>query len=205
MSACRIVAGSETAYVRSPAESCCRSISRVNASVRRVGRPRHDLGDVLAAGGHTGQANRGRVAQEDLAERFTDESAEAAAAQRLRRMLARRAAAEIRVDDQQARIASHRVVERVLGAAACRFAAIVFEDVFVQTIEGDGFQKPRRDDAIRVDVVAAQDERRAGDDGNARRAHAGTASVRTSTTSPAIAAAATIAGLISSVLPVGLP
>ena len=120
-------------------------------------------------------------------------------------MLARRAAAEIRVDDQQARIASRRVVERVLGAAARRFAAIVFEDVFLETIEGDGLQKPRRDDAIGVDVVAAQDERRAGDGGNARRAHAGTASVRTSTTSPAIAAAATIAGLISSVRPVGLP
>ena len=78
-------------------------------------------------------------------------------------MLARRAAAEIRVDDQQARVAPVRIVEWMPAAAARRFAPIVFEDVCIEAVEGDRLEKPRRDDAIGVDVVAAQDERLAGD------------------------------------------
>ena len=72
-------------------------------------------------------------------------------------------------------------------------------------------EKPRGDDAIRIDVVAAQRHRATCGfvDEACDRHYACTSSrwssVRTSTTSPAIAAAATMAGLISSVRPVGLP
>ena len=88
--------------------------------------------------------------------------------------------------------------------------AIVFEDVTLQTVEGHGLEEPRRHDPVGVDVVAVQRQAPAAgacDGQGGRTAHAGTPSsiVRTSTTSPAMAAAATIAGLISSVRPVGLP
>ena len=88
----------------------------------------------------------------------------------------------------------------------------------LEPFERHGHQKPRRHDAIGVDVVAAQRQAAAGSTLQLiapessrlealRVVHAGTPSSisRTSTTSPAIAAAATIAGLMSSVRPVGLP
>ena len=79
----------------------------------------------------------------------------------------------------------------------------------LESLEGDRLEEARRNDPIGVDVVAAQrqrgaaDRRRSRSTANWRPPIAATA--RTSTTSPAIAAAATIAGLISSVRPVGLP
>ena len=50
------------------------------------------------------------VAEEDLRERLADDRADAATQDRLRRVLARRAAAEVRVDDQdrRARVARDR-------------------------------------------------------------------------------------------------
>src|SRR6266487_6479127 len=87
--------------------------------------------------------------------------------------------------------------------------SIVLEQMALEPCKRDGAQEPRRHDAIRVDVVASQRQAAAGDgsDGACRLAHAGTCSsiCRTSTTSPAMAAAATIAGLMSRVRPVGLP
>src|SRR5205814_5339293 len=112
--------------------------------------------------------------------------------------------------------------------------AIVLEQVLVKPFERNRTQKAGRHDPVGVDVVAAQRETAAGDRCDCRRrlvrltprmvrlkprmvrlkpdstvlvCHAGTSSSfsRTSTTSPAIAAAATIAGLMSSVRPVGLP
>src|SRR5712691_9075971 len=83
--------------------------------------------------------------------------------------------------------------------------------MFLETFEGDRLQEPRGHDAIGVDVVAAQRQRAPFDDLNLLGAHhrtpAGTSSTisRTSVTTPVIAAAATIAGLMSSVRPVGLP
>src|SRR5262245_20710292 len=79
--------------------------------------------------------------------------------------------------------------------------AIVFEDVVLHAIERDRAQVARRDDAIGVDVVAAHRNRAAAHlcDGLHQ------SSSLTSVTSPASAAAATIAGLMSSVRPVGLP
>ena len=99
-----------------------------------------------------------------------------------------------------------RIVEGMDDAARGRFAALVLEDVTFEAGERNGLEEPGRNDAIRVDVIAANDDGPARDLGDANDgvAHART-SPRTSTTSPATAAAATIAGLISSVRPVGLP
>ena len=84
---------------------------------------------------------------------------------------------------------------------SCRLP-VVFEDVLLEAVEGDTAQVARGDDPVGVDVVAGQRHRpfRHLLDGPA--AHD---SLRTSVTSPATAAAATIAGLISNVRPVGLP
>ena len=70
------VAGCETAYVRAPTASCCRSRSSVSASDRRLGRAAMISATSLAARGDTRQADRGRVAEEDLAERLADDGAE---------------------------------------------------------------------------------------------------------------------------------
>jgi hypothetical protein len=83
--------------------------------------------------------------------------------------------------------------------------AIVFEHVPFETLERHSPQEARRHDAIGVEIVAAQRQPAAGDARDACHAGISSSSVRTSTTSPARAAAATIAGLISSVRPVGLP
>src|SRR5581483_12381316 len=127
------------------------------------------------------------------------------ALQPLRRVLARRPAAEIPVDDKNRGAAVARVVERMRRVGR----AVVLEDVPLEAFERHRLQEARRHDAVGVDVVAAQRQRapghaRAGGRRLMARCwiHASTASgstVRTSTTSPAIAAAATIAGLISSV------
>src|SRR4051812_29494768 len=84
--------------------------------------------------------------------------------------------------------------------------AIVLEHVLLEPFERDRAQEPRRHDAVGVEVAAAHRQAAAGHDGN-RRHYACTCSMssRTSTTSPATAAAATIAGLMRSVRPVGLP
>src|SRR4029450_13225493 len=133
---------------------------------------------------------------------LTDDRADAGARQSLRRVLARGSAAEIGVDDEDRRALVARVVEGV-GLVG---AAIVLEQVVLEPFERHDLEEARRHDAIGVDVVAAQRQAAAFDAGD-RGAHAGAPSntSRTSTTSPAIAAAATIAGLISSVRPVGLP
>src|SRR5262249_47274939 len=86
--------------------------------------------------------------------------------------------------------------------------AVVFEHVALEPFERNRLQKTRRHDAVGIDVIAAHRETPAADAQDfLRLAHAVTRSsiVRTSTTSPAIAAAATMAGLMRSVRPVGLP
>src|SRR5207249_8290457 len=74
--------------------------------------------------------------------------------------------------------------------------------------EGDGFEKASRDDAVGVDVVAGDGDAAAGDLPAlvvSRRNGAHRSISLTSVTSPVMAAAATMAGLINSVRPVGLP
>src|SRR4029079_15658400 len=81
----------------------------------------------------------------------------------------------------------------------------------VETLERDRLEEPGGHDPIGVDVLAAQRQRASFHGLNMLRAHyrtpAGTCSRswRRWCASPVIAAPATIAGLMRSVLPVGLP
>src|SRR5690606_8731909 len=127
---------------------------------------------------------------------------------RLRCMLARRAAAEVAVDDED------RGAAVTLGGKGMRLAFgrtrrdVVLERVPLEALEGDHPQEASRDDAVGVDVVACQRDQASFDAGDSPRpAHAAPPSTDTgasaraeiflmSTTSPAIAAAATIAGLM---------
>ena len=67
--------------------------------------PRHQLGDRLGVDRDARDAERDAVAEEDLGERLADDrlDARAPAHDRLRRVLARRAAAEVAVHEQDAR------------------------------------------------------------------------------------------------------
>ena len=152
-----------------------------------------------------GQAERDRVAEEDLRERLADDGADPAAADRLRRVLARRAAAEIRVDDAGSPRRRSAGSENGCGSPPCASICARSSSNRCSSRPSNeiDLQEARRDDAIGVDVVAGQRQRRAADLADLLNGH--WSSPCTSTTSPAIAAAATIAGLISSVRPVGLP
>src|SRR5829696_5629121 len=85
--------------------------------------------------------------------------------------------------------------------------------MLLQPLEADADEEARRHDPVGIDVGAAKRKRaplhlRDRLPAGARRAKVGQHQFtysRTSTTLPATAAAATIAGLISSVRPVGLP
>jgi hypothetical protein len=67
-------------------------------------------------------------------------------------MLARRPAAEVRVDDEDRGAGEARIVERVARVGL----AIVLEQVALEALERDGDEKSRRHDPIGVDVVASQ-------------------------------------------------
>src|SRR5262245_30113138 len=79
--------------------------------------------------------------------------------------------------------------------------AVVLEEMLFHPGESNRSQKTRGDDAVGIDVVAAHGNRTAGD----LRDSVHQSSSLTSITSPATAAAATMAGLMSRVRPVGLP
>src|SRR3954471_2365161 len=169
--------------------------------------------DVGAGRHEAGHPEHGGVALEDLRKRFTDHGANARPYEALRRVLARGPAAEVRVDDENRGAGEARIVERMARVGP----AIVLEQVALEAFERYRDEEPRRHDPVGVDVIAAQWQSPSLNDADGSRrsrslglgagCHAGTPSSisRTSTTSPAIAAAATIAGLISSVRPVGLP
>src|SRR5215469_17211058 len=82
--------------------------------------------------------------------------------------------------------------------------ARVLERVLAHALERDGLEKARGNDAVRVDVVAG-DGNAAPDDLTALVVGRHRRISLTSATAPLIAAAATMAGLIKSVRPVGLP
>src|SRR6187397_2531259 len=90
-------------------------------------------------------------------------------------------------------------------ATICGFVAVVLEHVRLEALKSDGLEEPRGHDAVGIHVIAGHDDRGPGHAGDEGRAHCAASHRRTSTTSPAIAAAATIAGLINRVRPVGLP
>src|ERR1019366_3826676 len=99
-----------------------------------------------------------------------------------------------------------RIVERVRLPLRLRGFPIVLERMLSEPLERDRDEETRGDDAVGVDVVAPERERSPRDAADRGERHRAPPSIgRTSATSPASAAAATIAGLISSVRPVGLP
>src|SRR5262245_54248064 len=168
-------------------------------------RPPHGLLQplqVFLRGAQAGDAQHHAVAEEDLAEGAADDRGDAPAHQRLRCMLARRPAAEVLPDDQHRRPLEHLLVERVLRVLLAR----VLEGVLAHGLEGDFLQEARGNDPIGIDVVAGHGDAAAHDlttlvvDGGAHFRIS-----LTSATAPVIAAAATMAGLIRSVRPVGLP
>src|SRR6185295_10909548 len=105
-------------------------------------------------------------------------------------------------DHQDRRPLKLRDVEGMAVVRMNTLLPVVLEHVLLEPVEADTAKKPRRHDPIGVDVVATQRQRPSGHVRD--RSHQSTSS-RTSVTAPATAAAATIAGLISSVRPVGLP
>src|SRR5260370_28994461 len=81
----------------------------------------------------------------------------------------------------------------------------VLEGVLAHALEGDGLQEARGDDAVGVDVVAGHGDAAARHLAAVEVGHAHRRISLTSATAPVIAAAATMAGLMSNVRPVGLP
>src|SRR5438093_620734 len=160
----------------------------------------HQRVEIRARRGHAWEADGHRVAEENVGERLAHDRPNAPPIDRLRRVLARGSTSEVAIDQEDARARKAWIVEWMRGRLP-----IILEDVTFHALERDRAQVARGDDPVRVDVVAAKRQRSALDrrDSMCRLDHCTIS--RTSTTSPARAAAATIAGLISSVLPVGLP
>src|SRR6185295_17411341 len=153
-------------------------------------------------GDQAGDAQHHAVAEEDLAEGATDDGADAPAHERLRRVLARGAAAEVLAHHQDGGALVGGRVERVLGV----LLAGVLEGVLAHALEGHGLQEAGGDDPVRVDVVAGDGNAAARDLPALEISHGAHFRISlTSATAPVIAAAATMAGLIRSVRPVGLP
>ena len=152
---------------------------------------------------HARQAERDRIAEEDLRERLADDRAESPAADRLRRVLARRAAAEVGVDHQDRRPVVARVGHRD-GSPPARLPAESSSNRCSSSPSNDTDLRNRAGMMRSVSMLSPRSgsavPRRGRDRLNRHAANS-----LTSTTSPATAAAATIAGLISSVRPVGLP
>src|SRR5581483_311438 len=134
-----------------------------------------------------------RVGAEDVAEARRDHGAEAGVADRPRRVLARRPAAEVRAGDQHRRAVKTGLVEEEV-----RFAAPVEEQERAVAGALDPLQELLRDDLVGVDVGAVERRHRPGH--LLDRLHRHTSS-RTSTRWPVIAAAAAIGGLIRCVRP----
>src|SRR5262245_46646203 len=118
-------------------------------------------------------------------------------------MLARRTAAEVLAHHEHGGALIRLLVERVLGVLLAR----VLEGVLAHGIEGHRFKKTRRDDPVSVDVIASDGDAAPRDLAalvvGHRRAHFRIS--LTSVMAPVMAAAATMAGLMRSVRPVGLP
>src|SRR5215475_14375772 len=158
--------------------------------------------EVFLGGAEARNPQHHAVAEEDLPEGATHDGADAPAHQRLRGVLARRPAAEVLTYDQHRCALVRLLVERVLGVLLAR----ILEGVLAHRVERHRLQEARGDDAVRVDVVAGDGDAAARD--LAALVLGGRAHFRislTSVTAPVMAAAATMAGLIKSVRPVGLP
>src|SRR5262249_108613 len=134
--------------------------------------------------------------------RAADDRRDAPTHQRLRRMLSRRPTAKILPDDQHRSALVSRRIERMLRILLSR----ILERVLPHRFERHFLQKPRRNNPVGCAGVTGKGNRTAGDWRTVvvrRGAHRRIS--LTSATAPLIAAAATMAGLINRVRPVGLP
>lgn len=128
--------------------------------------PRDGL-DILLTHHHARHAKRGGVAKEDLREALGDHGAEPIAVERLRGVLARAAATKVRAGEQNARTGEARIIQRVVRLLAGRgIDAHVDERKLAQSVEGDAFHEPGRDDPVGVDVVPGDVNCCAGDLGD---------------------------------------
>src|SRR3989442_5779220 len=156
---------------------------------------------ILLRGAQARDAEHRAVTEEDLPERPTNDDGDTPAHQRLRRVLARGSATEVLADHEHRGALVRGRVERMLRVLLFR----VLEGVLAHRRERHFLEKARRDDAVRIDVVAGQGDA-ATDDLTALEVDGAHFRISlTSATAPVIAAAATMAGLIKSVRPVGLP
>ena len=105
--------GHGAAIRRSPAVTTPVSTfaSMVSAGVRSISVCSASIDGVV--GREARHAEHRRVAEEDLGERLADDRRDAEPRQPLRRVLARRSAAEVAVDDEDRRAGVARIVERV--------------------------------------------------------------------------------------------
>src|ERR1700752_3496182 len=73
-------------------------------------------------------------------------------------MFARRAAAEVAIDDENRRALIPRISRRVRRARLLHLQHVVFEKMLLEAFKRDRLQKTSGNDAIGVDVVAAHRE-----------------------------------------------
>ena len=163
-------------------------------------------GDDLARQDHRQQPVLVAVRMKDVAQARRDHRSDPVRLEHPDRHLSRRAAAEILGHDEDPRPTVRRLVQDELGLlrAVGVEAHVAEEEARVPRGPLGLHQEARGNDAVGVDVVAGHR--------NAATRDLLTLVVRahrrislTSATAPVIAAAATIAGLIKSVRPVGLP
>ena len=86
-------------------------------------------------------------------------------------MLAAGPAAEVLIGDEDAGVGESGGGEGMRFALGGEALDGIGKGVLADAVEGDSFQKPRRDDAVRVNVVAAQRNAGAGDGGNCFACH----------------------------------
>ena len=156
-------------------------------------RPLHNGCDLRFRQHHRQQAVLHAVVGKDVGERWRDDGAEAEIVERPRRMLARRAAAEIAVGDQDAGAAVTWLVEReVRVERAVRRAPPVVEQKLPEAGALDALEELLGNDLVGIHVGAV--ERRHQTCVRAKRLH-WKRHLRMSVKCPATAAAAAIMGL----------
>src|SRR5574341_2142402 len=155
---------------------------------------------VLCEYRQAGEAEGGAVSEEDFRERLAHDSLDAPTSQAFWGMFSGGAGAEVPAHHQNRGPLVVGLIKRMIR----RLASVVGEHVPLEPLEGDTLQVAGRHDPVGVDVVAGKWDA-ASDDlpPNVLLAHRSHS--RTSVTSPAMAAAATMEGLMSRVRPVGLP
>src|SRR5581483_7189001 len=148
-------------------------------------RTRHQLLHLLRRQLHRQEADLQRVLAEDVAEGRGDHDVEAVVLQRPRRVLARRAAAEVPAREQDPAALRVQLEGGVLHP--------VEEEELAEARALDALQELLRDDLVGVDVGAVEHDRGRGDGAERLHANASTRS-RASAKCPAIAVAAATSG-----------